>query len=188
MSNPRLNIDAGVLLICLDLQRTHLGGEPVSRRGDDRVAVCARLLASARRAGWSIVHAHRLLGPGRDHEEASIPGFEPLPSEAVFFRHEASALSNPRLAEIVRGAREGQVLIAGFDLRTSGVATALDAFNHGVQVTLVRDAVWAAPCGGGETAASEPALWEVVTPFARVARIATVLAQVPNPLCVANDV
>ncbi len=186
MSNPRLHLDTGVLLLCLDLQRTHLGGEPVSQRGDDRVGACARLLASARRAGWSIVHAHRVLGPGRDYEEAPIPGFEPLPSEAVFFRREASALSNPRLAEIVRGACEGQVLIAGFDLRTSGVATALDAFNHGVQVTLVRGAVWAAR-GGGGTAASEPALWEVVTPFACVARIATVLAQVPNPLCVAND-
>jgi nicotinamidase-related amidase len=179
--------DRGVLLICLDLQRAHLRDEPVSWQGGGRIAACTRLLAFARRAGWSIVHSHRVLGVNQDDQDAPIAGFEPLPSEAVFFRPEVSALSNPRLAEIVRGAREGEVLIAGFDLRTSGVATALDAFNHGVRVTLVKDAVWAAPRGAALAAASEPALWDVVAPFARVDSVDGVLAQVPNPLPIAND-
>ncbi|HEY3814590.1 MAG TPA: isochorismatase family protein [Caulobacteraceae bacterium] len=178
--------ERGVLLICLDLQRAHLCNEPVSWQAEDRTAACGRLLAFARRAGWSIVHSHRLRGPGA-REDAPISGFEPLPSEAVFFRHQASALSNPRLAEIMRGAREGEVLIAGFDLRTSGVATALDAFNQGVRVTLVKDAVWAAPRERAGTAASEHALWDVVAPFARVAALASLLAHTRQALPVAND-
>ena len=178
--------DRGVLLICLDLQRAHLRDEPVSWQGGGRIAACARLLAFARRAGWSIVHSHRVRGANRD-DDAPIAGFEPLPSEAVFFRHEASALSNLQLGEIMRGARDGEVLIAGFDLRTSGVATALDAFNQGVRVTLVKDAIWAAPRASATAAASEPALWDVVAPFARVAPVESVLAQVHARLPVAND-
>ena len=180
----------GVLLICLDLQRAHLRDEPVSWQHEARTAACERLLGYARRAGWTIVHSHRVHGPGAK-EDAPISGFEPLPSEAVFFRHEASALSTPRLAEIVRGARDGVVLIAGFDLRTSGVATALDAFNQGVRLTLVKDALWVARANGlegAEAVATERALWDVVAPFAEVARVASVLSEFPQTLPVANDV
>ena len=186
MREPNPRVETGALLLCLDLQRAHLSREAASRLNDDRVAACERLLAFARRAGWTIVHSYRV-HDAQDGENAPIPGFEPLPSEAVFFRDGASALSNPRLAEIVRGARGGQVLIAGFDLRTSGVATALDAFNQGVRVTLLKDAVWAAGRSNGAVA-SEPALWDVVAPFARVAPIESVLDQTANPLAVANDV
>ncbi|HWE48040.1 MAG TPA: isochorismatase family protein [Caulobacteraceae bacterium] len=175
----------GVLLICLDLQRANLNDEPVSWRVQDRAAACERLLAFARRAGWDIVHSHRVReADGRD--DAPIPGFEPLPNEPVYFRHATSALSNPRLAEMVHGAREGEVLVAGFDLRTSGVATALDAFNQGLRLTLVKDAVWAAPREGAQ-AASEHALWDVVAPFAHVAGVESVLAETAQPLPVAND-
>lgn len=186
MREPTSRVESGALLLCLDLQRAHLARECVSWINDDRVAACERLLAFARRAGWTIVHSHRVGGAPLS-EDAPIPGFEPLPSEPVFFRNEASALSDPRLAEIVRGAREGEVLIAGFDLRTSGVATALDAFNQGVRVTLLKDAVLAAERSNG-ACASEPALWDVVAPFAHVAPIESVFSQGLNPLAVANDV
>jgi nicotinamidase-related amidase len=178
------------LLICLDLQRNQARQEPVSWEESPRLGACARLLAHARRSGWSVVHAYRQPA-GRSTTDTSPPiaGFEPRPDEPVFHRSEASALANPALAEIVLAARGSQILIAGYDLRTSGLATAVDAFNNGARMTFVRDAFWSSPSARFARGVVESVLWDVVSPFAEVDRVETVLAHTPavRLASVAND-
>jgi nicotinamidase-related amidase len=172
------------VLVCLDLQRTQLRPEAPSWEEPRRTATCERLLAHARRAGWHIIHVYRTEvdphGDGRRSRAVSapIPGLEPRPSEAVFLRQGASALSHPGFAEIVLAAQGREILVAGFDLRTSGLATALDAFNQGVPLTLLQDAFCASPLGSVEQGVLEGVLWGVVAPFARLARVDAVL---PHP-------
>ncbi len=185
--------DRGRLLVCLDLQRRNLHIEPVSWATPPRANACGRLLNHARRADWSVVHVHRV---PEDYDGltagAPIPGFEPRPTERVFLRRDASALANPDFAEIIRAARGHEVLLAGFDLRTSGLATALDAFNQGVPLTLLRDAFWTSPLPSKERARVEQTLlegvlWDVVAPFVRVARVESVVKPTHSFTKIAND-
>jgi nicotinamidase-related amidase len=163
------------MLACLDLQRTNLTGDPEGCESAWRTAPCRRLLAHARRQGWFIVHVHRIGTERPDAVNAPIPGFEPRPTEPVYLRRGVSALANSGFAEIVRATQGGEILLMGFDLRTSGLATALDAFNQDAPLTLVRDAFWAARVPGGEAGAPEEALWQVATSFARTARLEDLL-------------
>ena len=184
---------AGPLLVCLDLQRAQLRAEPVSWEAPRRALACERLLGHARRAGWCIVHAHRTSGDAwAEAAHAPIPGFEPLPTEPVFLRPDASALANPGLAEVVLAARGSEILLAGFDLRTSGLATALDAFNQGATMTLVKDAFWTSPVASVESGVLEGVLWDVVAPFARGWRVRGVAvlsrsAEARRLVSIAND-
>lgn len=131
--------DFAAALVCLDLQR----GRQSSAADSERVvAACQRVLAEARRRRWPVFHVHsRDAGP---EECRSIAGLEPRPNEPVFARFGPSAFSNRNFADAVR-ALGGPLVLAGFDLRDTVIATAYAAADRALQVDVLRDAV---SCGG----------------------------------------
>ncbi len=133
-------------LICVELQRDHA----TSRTGELSIQLenCRALLEHARHAGWAVIHVHmRRDAPDAGAIQASarpIAGFEPLPSEAVFFRDGGPNSVDHPFWRLTHGAEGVEAMVIGFiDDRTcaGGVAS---LSRTGVAVTLVEDAV-----GGG---------------------------------------
>ncbi|HYG25347.1 MAG TPA: isochorismatase family protein [Caulobacteraceae bacterium] len=133
------------LLVCLDLQQVSLG--PRGGVGPDRCIVnCRRVLAHARQAGWRIVHVHtRQALPAAARP---IEGLEPLPSEPVLYRTGISAFSSPDFRRMVADG-PCELVIVGCSMTASCFATALIAHDEDISVTLVDDAVSAAPMDEG---------------------------------------
>jgi nicotinamidase-related amidase len=184
------------LLVCLDLQLDQIATDEGGHAGRDtvdgaraRLDTCARVLAHARSNGWSVVHAHRrpagaarpdsaspIAGGARHRASPPIPGFEPHPSEPIFYREGLSALSNRRLVDTLRASREAQVMLIGFDLAGSGLATALAAYDLGAELLLAPGALLSArPARSDGTL--EAALWEALSRFARMTTVEAVLNQ-----------
>lgn len=176
------------VLVCLDLQQP-VDGELASWTGSRQSDPGARLLAHARRNGWSVVHVYRDGARGRGESPASpLPGFEPRPSEPVFLRRGVSAFTSARFAEVLDSALEAEVLVAGGELGSSVLATVLDAHDRGLSVTLVQDAFGASPVRGVEPDVLEQVLLELLAPFARLSRVDAVLAEPRRePTTFAND-
>lgn len=89
-----------------------------------------------------------------------MDGLEPLPSERLVYRTGVSAFSNRAFRQAVKAQPEAELVIAGFSLSSSCLATALTAHDWGLTVVLTSDAV----LGEGE----QP-LRSVVAPFVRIA-------------------
>ena len=124
------------LLVCLDLQ---LGSLPADHAPDRCIVNCRRVLAHAREAGWRVVHVHsRKADAG---EARPIPGLEPLLSEPVVYRSMGSAFSSSAFRRIVAGMANGDLVIIGYSLSASCLATALIAHDNDLAATLVEDAV-----------------------------------------------
>lgn len=127
------------LLVCLDLQRGSLeaGAAP-----DGCVVNCRRMLAHARMQGWQVVHVHsRKADPT---EARPIEGLEPLISEPVVYRTTGSAFSSRAFRELVAGMGACELVIVGYSVTASCLATALVAYDEELAVTMVEDAVCAA--------------------------------------------
>ncbi len=149
-------------LVCLDLVRSETRLDGLDHPGiDRRVEVCRRLLLHARWRGWEITHVHP-----RSASRASRPvaGLEPLPSERLVYRTGVSAFSNRAFRQAVKAAPEAELVIAGFSLSSSCLATALTAHDWGLPVVLASEAVL-----GASTGESERSLRSVVAPFVRIA-------------------
>lgn len=139
-------------LLCVDLQGEHVTpGRPLfAPRAQAAVEVCGRVLAHARRCGWTVIHAHRrrpggLFAEGR--MSAAIEGLWPLASERVFRREGLSAFSNTALAELAQRASPPEIYLVGLSLHQAGLATALGAADLGLDLVVVSDAAAAAPAG-----------------------------------------
>ena len=130
---------APAALVCLDLQR---GRQSAAADSGPVVAVCRRVLAEARRRGWPVLHVHSR--DGGPEERRSIAGLEPRPDEPVFARIGPSAFSNRNFADTA-GTIGGPLVLAGFELRDTVLATAYAAADRALQVDVLRDAV---SCGG----------------------------------------
>jgi nicotinamidase-related amidase len=145
-------------LVCLDLVRSETRLDGCDHPGlARRITVCRRLLQHARWRDWEITHVHP-----RSASRASRPvdGLEPLPSERLVYRTGVSAFSNRAFRQAVKAQPEAELVIAGFSLSSSCLATALTAHDWGLTVVLISDAV----LGEGE----QP-LRSVVAPFVRIA-------------------
>lgn len=128
-------------LVCLDLQQWRQSSTPDGQRVAE---ACRRVLAEARRRGWPVLHVHsRNAGPD---EQRAIPGLEPRPNEPVFARFGPSAFSNRNFADAAHSLG-GPLVLAGFDLPGTVIATAYAAADRDLQVDVLRDAV---SCGGRE--------------------------------------
>ncbi len=153
-------------LVCLDLQREHVApGHPrYATENAEAALACRRVLDYARRDGWRIVHCQRQRDGDRrgDLFAAPIEGLRPLISEPVFFHRGLSAFANAAFASELRDARGEEVFLIGFSLPDTCLATSLAAFDAGLQVTLIADAI-----GPGAPAAAESAR-TVLEPFVRI--------------------
>lgn len=125
-------------LICLDLQRERLATENAAAT----VAACRRVLEQARRRRWPVLHVHARLDA--DPLGRPIPGLEPLPSEAVFIRQGPSAFTNAAFSQTAQSLG-GPLVLIGFRLADTVLATAFAAADRNLAVEVVDEAVGGDP-------------------------------------------
>lgn len=146
-------------LVCLDLV------EPEADQA--RVDRCRRLLTYARCAGWAITHLHPKTAGARPARP--LPGLAPLPCEPVLYRSGASAFSNRTFRRVVREQAEGEMVILSLSLSSACLGTALFAYDVGMPVILVRDALSMSAADGLE--AIETVASSIIEPFVEIAPV-----------------
>ena len=155
-------------LVLIDLQEEH--------RKDDRFLVAgldgvlgnaARLLNTARAAGWPVVHAAYI----RDFNEAPRRPFEPVQAdgtpffsvpgdwtgicpevapradEVVVHKNDASCFTNSEFQRVLAAQNVEWIVVTGVWTEACVAATVRDAASNGFRVLLVKDA-----CGSGTRA------------------------------------
>lgn len=154
------------LLVCLDLQQANAPGEEdVDPEGVRlRLVNCRRVLDHARAWSWDIVHVHR-----RNALDAAtsrpIQGLEPRPCEPVMTRDGVSAFSCRPFRDLVEGAHDAQMVLIGFCLASSCLATLFAAHDRGLATMIVGDAVAAAPLTALAAGQIEPVIRSIAAPF-----------------------
>lgn len=123
----------------------------------------ARLLANARAANLPVLHVRsrtlaQTVSPTLLHRQAAaehsapfIAGFEPAGRELVVDKFRASGFADSRLGQLLRTHLIGHVVLAGTSALGDVDATAREALDRDLRVTLVEDAL-------GATAAEQPLL------------------------------
>ena len=146
------------LLVCLDLQRSSVSGQ-----GIDRCVVnCRRVLSHARHSRWRVVHVHaRNACPD---QARPIDGLEPLASEPLVYRSGVSAFSSRAFRQLVAGLA-CELVIIGYSMSSSCLATAMVAYDNDLAVTLVEDAVSATPVDAVTRDALEVVSRQIARPF-----------------------
>lgn len=152
------------LLVCVDLQQPR-GRHSPSAGAQACVANCRRLLRHARDQDWSVVHSYRRLGDSK-LTPPPLAGLEPKLSEAVMPRTGISAFSNRSLQWLVEGARDAQLVLAGFCLGPTGLATLFSAHDLGLPTLIVRDAVCAESGSEDSDDNAEAVIWRMAAPLA----------------------
>ena len=146
------------LLVCLDLQQSS-----VSKQGTEHCLVnCRRVLAHARRCGWPVVHVHSK--NACPDEARPIDGLEPLASEPVVYRPGVSAFSSRAFRQMV-ARLAGELVIIGYSMSSSCLATAMVAYDNDLAVTLVEDAVSATPVDAVTRDALDLVSRQIARPF-----------------------
>jgi nicotinamidase-related amidase len=166
------------LLVCLDLQQANapLEGDAEAEHVLLQLANCRRILEHARAWGWDIVHVHRRHCEGG--LSRPIPGLEPRPCEPVMSRDGVSAFSCRSFRELVDGALDAEIVLIGFCLASSCLATLFAAHDRGLSTLVVEDAVAAAP---NSAAGVEPVARSIVATFARVVPTEQLVGRRPAP-------
>ncbi|HEX6860821.1 MAG TPA: isochorismatase family protein [Caulobacteraceae bacterium] len=161
------------LLVCLDLQQAGLAG----RDSADRCIVnCRRVLGHAREQGWRIVHVHtKRACPA---EARPIEGLEPLTVEPVVYRSGVSAFSSRAFRQMVAGPA-CELVIIGYSMSSSCLATALVAYDEDLPVTMVEDAVSAAPMDPATRAAMDLVTRHIAGPFVKLTSTQALVGRAP---------
>lgn len=146
-------------LIVIDMQNSflHPDGENYYDSAGDVVAHCLALIEAARAAGTIIVHvADRHRRNFEDFEQKRLPrhcvsggfhaeyfaGFGPLPdsAEIEIEKRRFSAFFATELALFLNEQAVERLILCGVKTNVCVRATAQDAFAHGFEVCVVRDA------------------------------------------------
>ncbi len=140
------------VLLCMDLQQEFIApGRPFADPDGDQIgAVCADLLAQARAAGWTVVHAllHQggpvIAGHGLTQP---IRGCEPRPGEVVLRRAGVSAFAHPDMDGILESCADADAYMIGFCAPMSLTSTLFDAEDRRLTLNLVEGAIGGADVG-----------------------------------------
>jgi nicotinamidase-related amidase len=166
------------LLVCQDLQQASVPeGEPqASVHVRHVIGNCRRILNHARAWDWSIIHIHRRHASAGDHP---LEGLAPRLSEPVMARRGLSAFSNRSFRELVGGAPQAQIVLIGFCLASSCLATLLVAHDFGLFTLLVEDAV----STGAETEGGriEVLARSIAAPFSAITLTDELIGRRPAP-------
>lgn len=132
------------ILVCCDMQEDC---RPLGLEGGLVTIVCRELLALWRELRWPVAHlkwvgdAWRRIGKSSEWIEA----FRPRPDELTFEHPLPSAYSSAHFAEYMMGFRDTTLVLAGFSLDRTILATAVEGFHRGHRYYLATDAVSCAP-------------------------------------------
>lgn len=175
------------ILLCMDMQMEFVApGRPwADPDGDEVAASCAHIIALARRAGWSLVHAQlHHGGPMMEGEGLSkpIPGCEPRPGEVLLRRAGVSAYAHPDLDGVLEGAMGAPAYMIGFSAPMSLTATLLDAEERGHGLALIEDAVGAADVGEWSADHTRELCLDTARKLGRTVTLADIDKSAPMPL------
>jgi nicotinamidase-related amidase len=134
------------VLLCLDLQMEFVApGRPFADPDAEAItALCSDLIAEARDAGWSVVHAqlHQggplIAGYGLTQP---VKGCEPRPGEVLLRRAGVSAFAHPDLDDVLESGLDSGAYVIGFSAPLSLTATLFDAEDRGHRLCLVEEAI-----------------------------------------------
>jgi nicotinamidase-related amidase len=134
------------LLVCLDLQRAFIEDTPLrAPHAAEALMEGARLVAFARRRGWTIVHCllRRSASPVLVDGDLALPvsGFAPRSSEPVIERKTLSAYGHSAFATLMEAAPAKTALVACLSASITFLATAIDAFERGHSLVVAADAL-----------------------------------------------
>lgn len=161
--HPQIGAGLTRHLVCLDL--IEQDPPPEQRQIDP----CRRLLAFARSAGWPITHIHPRMSGRRAARPA--PGLGPLPSEPVLYRGGASAFSNRSFDRTVKEQDGFELVILSFSLSSACLGTALCAYDLGLPVLLIEDALSNTSADIVGLEAIETVARSIVAPFVQVSAV-----------------
>jgi nicotinamidase-related amidase len=172
-------------LVCLDLQREFvISGRPLfAPESAQQLEVCKLVLSAARANGWGVTHCltRRACGLFRAGSQfiRPIDGLEPWPDEVVIYREGLSAFSAPQMRRMAKVMTGADLLLIGFSLNESLLATALEAAELGLGVTLIEDAVGASRANAIRTNRLLAAARKLLEPLADFREAADCLAALP---------
>jgi nicotinamidase-related amidase len=135
------------LLLCMNLQKEHLapGRRHMMVGTDDVLTACGAIMEGWRARLWPIVHLKRIARAAWFNPASAmtdwIDAYRPRPGELVFEHPLPSAYSSARfaayMAEIGSATR---VVMIGFSLDESILATVIDGFHRGHGLRVAGDA------------------------------------------------
>ena len=136
------------LLLCMNLQKEHLapGRRHMMAGTDDVLTACAAILEGWRARLWPIVHLKRIAHAAWFNPASAmtdwLDGYRPRPGEITFEHPLPSAYSSARFAaymsEIGNATR---IVMIGFSLDESILATVVDGFHRGHNLRVTGEAV-----------------------------------------------
>jgi nicotinamidase-related amidase len=136
------------LLLCMNLQKEHLapGRRHMMAGTDDVLTACAAILEGWRARLWPIVHLKRIAHAAWFNPASAltdwIDAYRPRPGELTFEHPLPSAYSSARfaayMAEIGSATR---IVVIGFSLDESILATVIDGYHRGHNLRITGDAV-----------------------------------------------
>jgi nicotinamidase-related amidase len=171
-SNPALSARPR-LLVCFDLREHALQAEAATV-SDQFLVNCRRILAHARENGWMVAHVHRREASWRP-SSPSVQGLEPSPAEPIFIQSGLSAFSNRAFQDLVGRYGRGELILIGCSSASSCLTTALAAYDLGMDVTLIDDAVASTPLEAEGLKAVGALTRSLQSPFVNLARTSDVL-------------
>jgi len=136
------------LLLCMNLQKEHLapGRRHMMAGTDDVLTACAAILEGWRARLWPIVHLKRIAHAAWFNPASAmtdwLDGYRPRPGEITFEHPLPSAYSSARFAAYmseIGGAT--RIVMIGFSLDESILATVIDGFHRGHNLRVTGDAV-----------------------------------------------
>jgi nicotinamidase-related amidase len=139
------NVSLIPTLVLLDLQQEYVASPRLFSIPDAEEALqnCRLALTHARRMGFPVAFLRMIdrapyFNPALPYTNW-IPGFEPMTSEMVFERSKPSCYANREFAYAMSEGG-GHFVLAGFSGEAGCLATAVEAFHRGHQVTYLADA------------------------------------------------
>jgi nicotinamidase-related amidase len=132
-------------LVLVDLQREYIASPRVLAIPEARTALanCRAALVHARAMGFPVAYV-RWINRSSLFNAATpfsrwIEGFEPHGVDMIFERNRPSCYASADFAEVMSGGG-GNFVLAGFAGEAACLATAIDAFHRGHEVTYLADA------------------------------------------------
>ena len=136
------------LLLCMNLQKEHMApGRRHMMAGTDNVlTACAAIMEGWRARLWPVVHLKRIAHAAWFNPASSmtdwIDAYRPRPGEIAFEHPLPSAYSSARFAAYMSEIGVAtRIVIVGFSLDESILATVIDGFHRGHSLRVAGDAV-----------------------------------------------
>ncbi|MEA2953493.1 MAG: hypothetical protein QOJ96_3013 [Alphaproteobacteria bacterium] len=174
------------LLACVDIQKEYVtpGQRQVMADVDDVLNACVRVMNTWRKELWPIAHLKRMAPSTRFNSSNALTDWletvRPCPGELVFEHPMASAYSSPRFANYLRELGRSHIFIVGFSLEEAVLATAVEGFHRGHNVSIISGAVASRHSECCDAALYRQVVLELISNYATLQAVDDILASVTS--------